>query len=86
MTTEPTNTTISSDSQPPPPQAGKVDWADISGWVMKYILVPMSPFFIGAIIRLVIHAEFSIRVLTQPNSHFRLRCYVSDQCIVSKFK
>jgi len=72
MTIEQTEATIPNSTQSPPPQAGNVDWADISGWVMKYVFVPMSPFFIGAIIRLVIHAEFSIRVLDPAELAFSL--------------
>jgi hypothetical protein len=37
----------------PPEQSSKVDWLDLLGWSMKYIIVPLLPFFIGAGIRLI---------------------------------
>ncbi|MGB0385169.1 MAG: hypothetical protein ACPGWR_10125 [Ardenticatenaceae bacterium] len=38
-------------NSPSPPKPTRIDMADLANWAMKYALVPLIPFLIGALIR-----------------------------------
>lgn len=59
----------------PPPPNTNIDWADITGWLMRYAVLPLSPFFIGAIIRYIARLRFSLSIFEPAELAFSLAMF-----------
>lgn len=74
-------TTVGDEELQERPQIDKgIDWADLLGWCMKYVLVPLIPFLIGASIRLLEKGSWSWSALdpVQLSFSFAMLCLLAN--------